>query len=736
MDDSGNMSYGNSSWATTGTGSDEYFFNMLFGTDEPTDRSWNSPTSADSQQLSQWEDNIVMPPTEPPAKDDDAKSECSACDGEDCPSNACPSECGEDGHGSVCCRDEDCDSNVADRVCSDGSCSGARDPCEQEGCDPRRPELCLGDACEGADDACTHKDCESHPPGFCLRGACEAIGDACTHNGCFGDPLPSSTTGNGTEAAAAAAALASFGDMSGVNSFAGGSQLQAFGNPAFTFDPTTQPFPRQDASDMLNCMGPGRTDNAVLARVPQAFAANPQGPTQNGYPWPNRELLSHLRDYHATPHNHSNHTRPCLADYPNLAGAKCTLPTQVFSQLETGDVAGQSSPFQCGFLAQDPAMFADHVVSQHGDLLHQLPDSVFNFSPSDWKTFMQKAAEDWQHHGFGELNGTSQGACQLHEHSHGQNHHGYSHHDHSHHAHSHHAHSHHNHSHSNSHAHIHSHAHLPAKAGTDTLAQTTNPPSPASMVCSGHQLPTPDSALSPTSLSPFGNRSLEKQELKPDYSSASQSYGHHNVYQCSWTDSQTGHACNQNFQNSDDLDAHCREYHTKMLEKGTCGFRCMWRGFKPLECPICHMRLSAKQALDQHIRTHTNEHPYACTYEGCGKTFKQHSALTMHIRTHTKEKPLKCEICGAVFTESSNLSKHRRTHSKSGNFECDFCHKDFHRLDQLRRHLKTTHKEYDSETISNVIEKARHWRKKEEHAKRSGGMDDLSISSDNLYIMP
>lgn len=39
------------------------------------------------------------------------------------------------------------------------------------------------------------------------------------------------------------------------------------------------------------------------------------------------------------------------------------------------------------------------------------------------------------------------------------------------------------------------------------------------------------------------------------------------------------------------------------------------------------MKLSAKQALDQHIRTHTKEQPYVCKF-GCGRTFKQHSALS------------------------------------------------------------------------------------------------------------
>lgn len=40
------------------------------------------------------------------------------------------------------------------------------------------------------------------------------------------------------------------------------------------------------------------------------------------------------------------------------------------------------------------------------------------------------------------------------------------------------------------------------------------------------------------------------------------------------------------------------------------------------------MALSGAQALAQHMRTHTNETPWVCPWEGCGKKFKQQSALS------------------------------------------------------------------------------------------------------------
>jgi hypothetical protein len=146
---------------------------------------------------------------------------------------------------------------------------------------------------------------------------------------------------------------------------------------------------------------------------------------------------------------------------------------------------------------------------------------------------------------------------------------------------------------------------------------------------------------------------------------------------------------------------------------------------KPFVCPYCAEPMSAKQALDQHVRCHTLEEPFPCDWPGCNHAFKQKSALStalalplltidrlliyisaMHYRTHTGEKPLRCEICHLTFRESSNLTKHRRTHSAKGRYECEICRRHFHRLDQLRRHLNTNHKD-NPEQLSQAIGRLR-----------------------------
>lgn len=205
---------------------------------------------------------------------------------------------------------------------------------------------------------------------------------------------------------------------------------------------------------------------------------------------------------------------------------------------------------------------------------------------------------------------------------------------------------------------------------------------------------------------------------------------------CQWVSFSTKpgdleHVCGKTFETSEQLNDHLCQDHVTLMSSKT-KYICLWKGCmrrddqvfasrnklrrhiathtcckfslasldiihghllmftsdKPHQCLTCGERFSAKQALDQHERTHTGDKPYTCPYDGCTKSFKQKSALTMHIRTHTGEKPLKCEICGKSFCESSNLSKHRKTHNPDYKYKCDEpgCDSQFIRIDQLRRH--------------------------------------------------
>ena len=79
-----------------------------------------------------------------------------------------------------------------------------------------------------------------------------------------------------------------------------------------------------------------------------------------------------------------------------------------------------------------------------------------------------------------------------------------------------------------------------------------------------------------------------------------------------------------------------------------------------LQCTICGYTSNMSTALNQHIRTHTNEKPFECHYCGMRSRTKSHNRL--HIkRRHTGEgKPYKCMRCGRYLSSQENLSKHQR----------------------------------------------------------------------------
>jgi hypothetical protein len=431
------------------------------------------------------------------ADDADAVSCSSSCPG------SCPSQCGAKGQGSICCDDDSCEA----------------------------ADLCLDEACEGATHPCTDTSCIRDGP--VVAGA-------------------ASTSGQRDEVVAAAA-LASFVDPSATSGLGGGEQLNSYGQGYSAHGDQHNSF----GMDFC-CMPPGDSSSfdGLAMNASMQCQHGPHDPCWQRNP--SIFLASHIMQFHDPAHGASQHTRPCIADNPNLVLSKCSLPR--FSSHDSLDFnfdINQDPSFQCGFPVDDPANFAQHLFTQHRSFLSGISPHASCFNFANQGQFM----EDF----------------------HGGHH--------------------------FSMAHNQSPYHLPssglppgeASAGCGSWSASASPGTNASMT--NTPLLTPVSPPTPplplTDKKPDEASSLRKVNLAPSSGLQVQTSSLDEVYQCCWKDAETEQICNKRFTNSDELDAHCRADHVKMAKKTKDGYMCMWQPCKRTEC------FPQRGKLNRHLQTHT-----------------------------------------------------------------------------------------------------------------------------------
>ncbi|KAL1280315.1 hypothetical protein QQF64_014915 [Cirrhinus molitorella] len=157
-------------------------------------------------------------------------------------------------------------------------------------------------------------------------------------------------------------------------------------------------------------------------------------------------------------------------------------------------------------------------------------------------------------------------------------------------------------------------------------------------------------------------------------------------FTCQWLERSAGapQCCKKTYCTMKELISHLTEEHVNL--SGQPSYVCLWE-----DCSRQRNPFKAKYKLINHLRVHTGEKPFQCSF-GCGKVFARAENQKIHERTHTGEKPFICpfETCERRFANSSDKQKHIRVHAPEKQYICMHCNKSYSHASSLRKHAKHT----------------------------------------------
>ncbi|XP_055696323.1 zinc finger protein 43-like [Lutzomyia longipalpis] len=145
---------------------------------------------------------------------------------------------------------------------------------------------------------------------------------------------------------------------------------------------------------------------------------------------------------------------------------------------------------------------------------------------------------------------------------------------------------------------------------------------------------------------------------------------------------------------------HLRKVYPKRRSKDEKFFP-KWKKLGKKKCPLCKGIYKEKhecKELGQQTRT-----KYSCTY--CPEIFTTYRKIYIHHKANHLDKPkpvspYQCEICGASAIRLHTLKRHMMFHTDNYPFECDLCKKKFRTSQKMKEH-RETHLPKDERNIRN-----------------------------------
>ncbi len=106
---------------------------------------------------------------------------------------------------------------------------------------------------------------------------------------------------------------------------------------------------------------------------------------------------------------------------------------------------------------------------------------------------------------------------------------------------------------------------------------------------------------------------------------------------------------------------------------------------KNYKCQICDERFNTLAEHKMHEKTHPSNFIFSC--KTCGKNFTNKNRLNRHEHTHLTVKPYSCDLCTMTFSTYSGMKTHRRTHTRKRDFKCIECGKILFSEAMFKRHM-------------------------------------------------